>query len=67
SLDPRERIIGLWRDASPSPPVTLDAMRAFAAAFLHDDALVVVAARPPRPEVHPQRGHDAHGKPGGAR
>ena len=58
SLDPRERVIGLWRSdpaisgAAPRAPA-LDAMRAFAAAQLRDDALVIVAARPAR--VEPDR------------
>lgn len=48
SLDPRARTIDLWRGAAPSPAPSLDALRAFAAANLHDDALVIVAARVPR-------------------
>lgn len=55
SLDPRARTIRLWRGASPSPDPSLDALRAFAAATLRDEALVVVAARPPR--------LDAQGRP----
>ena len=55
SLDPGRRVLALWRsaaqgtDAPPAPPPTLDALRAFAAATLHDDALIIVAVRPPRP------------------
>jgi hypothetical protein len=55
SLDPRGRVIGLWRGelplvaGAPRAP-SLDAMRAFAAAQLRDDALVIVAARPARAE-----------------
>lgn len=48
SLDPRSRAIDLWRGASASPAPSLDALRAFAASTLHDDALVIVAARVPR-------------------
>jgi hypothetical protein len=48
SLDPRTRTIDLWRGESATPPPSLDALRAFAAASLHDDALVIVAARPSR-------------------
>jgi len=46
SLDPRARAVELWRDEPrPSPP-SLDAWREFAASALHDDALVILAARP---------------------
>jgi hypothetical protein len=48
ALDPRARTIDLWRGEAPSPAPSLDALRAFAAATLHDDALVITAARPPR-------------------
>ncbi|HEX8791039.1 MAG TPA: hypothetical protein VF765_08795 [Polyangiaceae bacterium] len=48
SLDPRARTIELWRGASPSPAPSLEALRAFAASNLHDDGLVIVAARVPR-------------------
>jgi hypothetical protein len=46
--------------ASPPGP-SLEALRAFAAASLHDEALVIVAARPPRldPGGHPFSGHPA--------
>jgi hypothetical protein len=54
SLDPRARTIALWRGETPSLAPSLDAMRTFAAAALHDDALVIVAARPPRPEPPPR-------------
>ena len=50
SLDPRERAVALWRGAHPQPEPSIDALRTFAAATLHDDALVIVAARPPRTE-----------------
>jgi hypothetical protein len=47
SLDPRARAIGLWRgDPLPSAAPSLDGLRAFASATLHDDALVIVALRP---------------------
>jgi hypothetical protein len=50
SLDPHARLAALWRGAAAPPaPPTLDALRAFAAAALKDDALVIVAAHPPRP------------------
>ncbi len=51
ALEPRARIIDLWRgEASPAAP-SIDDLRAFAAATLHDEAFVIVAARPPRPPV----------------
>jgi hypothetical protein len=50
SLDARTRTVALWRgeNPSPAPQPTLDALRAFAASVLRDEALVIVAARPPR-------------------
>jgi hypothetical protein len=52
SLDPRARIVALWRGepSSPSAPVapSLEDLRSFSAASLRDEALVIVAARPPR-------------------
>ncbi len=51
ALEPRARIVDLWRgEASPTAP-SIDDLRAFAAATLHDEAFVIVAARPPRPPV----------------
>jgi hypothetical protein len=52
ALDPRARLVATW-SASPtaSAPPSLDAMKSFAASFFRDDALVVVAARPPRFEA----------------
>ena len=55
SLDPRARTIDLWRGASPSPAPSLEALRAFAASTLHDEALVIVAARVPRPPPPPPK------------
>ena len=49
SLDPRARLIELWRGQPSSPAPSLDDLRAFAAASLRDEAFVIVAARPPRP------------------
>ncbi|WP_394820551.1 hypothetical protein [Pendulispora albinea] len=50
-LEPHGRLLGLFRDGAasqiPAPP-SLDALRSFAANALRDDALVIVAARPPR-------------------
>jgi hypothetical protein len=51
ALDPRARLVDLWRGAQVSLPPSLDALRAFASMTLHDDALVIVAARPPRLEA----------------
>jgi hypothetical protein len=50
SLDPRARTIELWRGEGPVVAPSLDALRAFAAAAMRDEGLVIVAARPPRPE-----------------
>jgi hypothetical protein len=63
SLDPRARTIGLWRGETPATSPSLDAMRAFAAAALHDDALVIVASRPPRPEPPPRPTRETKGRP----
>ena len=62
SLDPRARAIALWRGETPATTPSLDAMRAFAAAALHDDALVIVASRPPRPEPPPRPPHETRGR-----
>jgi len=48
SLDPRARTVDLWRGEAPLTAPSLDALHAYAASALHDDALVIVAARPPR-------------------
>ena len=71
SLDPRARTVALWRgearaeaqgearaeargESPPSP--SLPDLRAFAAASLRDEALVIVAARPPRVDVAAEKG-----------
>jgi hypothetical protein len=59
ALDPRQRAIALWRDEAPATPPTLDALRAFAATTLRDDALTIVAARPPHLPARSASGHDA--------
>jgi hypothetical protein len=46
SLEPRARLAALFRGDAPSPAPSLDAVRAFSAATLKDDALVIVATRP---------------------
>ena len=59
SLDPRRRLIGLWREARPgvatpavtnppAAPLSLDGWRAWAANTLGDEKLVVVIAKPKR-------------------
>ena len=51
SLDPRRRLISLWRDPRPSPapvPLSLEGWRAWAANTLSDEKLVVVIAKPKR-------------------
>lgn len=60
SLDPRARTIALWRGEIATPAPSLDALHAFAAAALHDDALVIVAARPSRLDAggHPFSAHE---------
>ncbi len=45
--DPRERLIALFRgDVALSDPPSLDKVRATASAVLHDEQLVIIAARP---------------------
>jgi hypothetical protein len=77
SLDPRTRVIDLWRGdaasgadrgATPAPRTvgpsapSLAALRAFASAQLRDDALVIVAARPPRGDADaPSVGRESKG------
>lgn len=53
SLDPRARVVATWRGepidaASRQSPSAAD-VRTFAQKYLSEDAMVVVAARPPRP------------------
>jgi hypothetical protein len=47
SLDPRARVIDLWRGEASTVAPSLDTLRAFASATLRDDALLIVAERPP--------------------
>ena len=58
ALDPRSRLVALFRGDPVSGPVgsaatppPLDALRAFAATTLRDDALIIVAVRPARPKT----------------
>jgi hypothetical protein len=62
SLDPRERAIALWRGEAPVADPSLEAMRSFAASCMRDEALVVVASRPPRPETAPRAVPDTKGR-----
>jgi hypothetical protein len=62
SLDPRTRTLALWRDEAPPQAPSLEALRTFAAGALHDDALVIVAARPPRPDVRSPSGRESRGR-----
>jgi hypothetical protein len=51
SLDPRRRLLNLWRDPRPAPapfPLSLEGWRAWAANTLSDEKLVVVIAKPKR-------------------
>jgi hypothetical protein len=49
SLDPRRRVVDLWRDVrASSRAVSLDAWRTWTASALRDDKLIVVLARPKR-------------------
>jgi hypothetical protein len=48
ALDPRARLVDLWRGDVPYALPLLDELRTFAAATLHDDAFVIIAARPAR-------------------
>jgi hypothetical protein len=52
-LDPRARIMRLWRGDATSAQPSLADLHAFAARFLHDEGLVIVAARPPRLPASP--------------
>jgi hypothetical protein len=53
-LDPRARILALWRGQGAPLEPSLEALHAFAAAALRDDTLVLVAARPYHPEPRPR-------------
>lgn len=49
SLDPRRRVVDVWRDVRPSPrTVSLETWRSWVASTLRDDKLIVVLARPKR-------------------
>jgi len=49
SLDPRARTVDLWRGEPSLPAPSLQALRAFAEEALHDEGLIIVAARPRLP------------------
>jgi hypothetical protein len=49
ALDPKKRLVALFRDPlDATPPDTPESLRALAQSMLKDDALVIVALRPPR-------------------
>ena len=50
SLDPSHRVAALWQEPHETTAPTIDALRTFASTALRDDALVIVAVRPPRPK-----------------
>jgi hypothetical protein len=52
-LQPRQRLVALWLSQPEPLSPSLDTMRAFAAGYLRDDSLLVIAARPPRVEALP--------------
>jgi hypothetical protein len=63
-LDARARVVRLWRGEQAGRTPSLDDLRLFAATWLRDDALVIVAARPsraatpfPSREPRAKRGH----------
>lgn len=62
SLDPRARAIALWRGDAPLADPSLDAMRAFAASTMRDEALIIVASRPPRADAAPHQTQEAKGR-----
>jgi len=52
TLDPKARLVALWRGDTGVPAApTAEAMRAFTARTLKDEALIAVASRPPRPQA----------------
>jgi hypothetical protein len=65
TLEPNHRLRALWGSASDAPlagaaagqsappPPPLETLRAFVSSALRDDALIIVAVRPPRPPAPP--------------
>jgi hypothetical protein len=58
ALDPRARVVATWRGEEPAnkgsgSKVTIEDVRAFAQKNLAEDTMVIVAARPPRPQPTP--------------
>lgn len=53
ALDPRARVVATWRGeplaSAPAQRTTIEDVRAFAQKSLAEDAMVIVASRPPRP------------------
>jgi hypothetical protein len=63
ALDPRARAVALWRGEPVRAAPSLEGLRAFAAATLRDEQLVIVATRPSRPDsARPFSGHDSKAK-----
>jgi len=52
-LQPRQRLVALWLSRPEPPSPSLESMRAFAAGYVRDDALLMIAARPARVEGLP--------------
>jgi hypothetical protein len=52
-LDPRARLVQVWRADPAATAPSLDELQAFAAAALRDESLIIVAARPPRSPTPP--------------
>lgn len=56
SLDPRARIVDIWRETSarrPAASATRDDVRAYTQRYLAEDAMIVVVSRPGRPAASP--------------
>jgi hypothetical protein len=48
AMDPKMRLVALFRDPPESAPETPESVRALAQTMFKDDALIIVALRPPR-------------------
>ncbi len=59
SLDPRARAIRLWRGDPPQATPSLDLLRAFAAASMHDETMIIVAVRPARAGAEANPSHES--------
>jgi len=54
SLDPRRRIVELWRDAGVRPPTAASLARFLSAAFSPDHLVLLRVSSPPRPPAAPK-------------